>query len=190
MMWNKTQAAARLGIEYPIVQGPFGGGVSSTALASTVSNAGGLGSFGADGLSPDAIVSLVSELRALTDKPFAVNLWVPREVVTAPTEQEFEANLSLLDQYYEELEIERPANPGKYGQDFPAQVRALLEVRPPAFKRLFFRLVVNVGSSRSALRPRPRKVSLSTVQESIASLRVESKLAVTRARSCDRWKTL
>jgi nitronate monooxygenase len=137
MMWNKTQAAARLGIEYPIVQGPFGGGLSSTALASTVSNAGGLGSFGADGLSPDAIVSLVSKLRALTDKPFAVNLWVPREVVTAPTEQEFEANLSLLDQYYEELEIERPANPGKYGQDFPAQVRALLEVRPPAFSFVY-----------------------------------------------------
>lgn len=73
-MWNETQVAARLGIEYPIVQGSFGGGLSSTALVSTVSNAGGLGSFGADGLSPEAITSLVSQLGALTDKPFAVNL--------------------------------------------------------------------------------------------------------------------
>lgn len=136
-MWNRTQAAALLGIEYPIVQGPFGGGLSSTALASTVSNAGGLGSFGADGLSPDAIINLVSELRALTDKPFAVNLWVPRETATVPNEREFEANLSLLDEYYEDLGIARPARPGQYSQDFEAQVHALLDAKPPVFSFVY-----------------------------------------------------
>jgi nitronate monooxygenase len=32
-----------LGIQYPILQGPFGGNLSSVELVSTVSNAGGLG---------------------------------------------------------------------------------------------------------------------------------------------------
>jgi NAD(P)H-dependent flavin oxidoreductase YrpB (nitropropane dioxygenase family) len=44
-MWNDTAAARRLGVQYPIVQGPFGGGFSSVKLAAEVSNAGGLGSY-------------------------------------------------------------------------------------------------------------------------------------------------
>ena len=45
-MWNNTKFTKLLGIDYPIVQGPFGGGLSSVKLTSTVSNTGGLGSFG------------------------------------------------------------------------------------------------------------------------------------------------
>lgn len=43
-MWYNTKATKMLGIEYPILQGPFGGGLSSVNLVATVSNAGGLGS--------------------------------------------------------------------------------------------------------------------------------------------------
>jgi nitronate monooxygenase len=42
-MWNETDATRLLKIAYPIVQGPFGGGLSSVELAATVSNLGGLG---------------------------------------------------------------------------------------------------------------------------------------------------
>lgn len=42
-----NEAARRLGVELPVVQGPFGGGLSTTRLAATVSELGGLGSFGA-----------------------------------------------------------------------------------------------------------------------------------------------
>ena len=44
-MWIDTPAARLLKIQYPIVQGPFGGGASSVQLAAAVSNLGGLGSF-------------------------------------------------------------------------------------------------------------------------------------------------
>jgi NAD(P)H-dependent flavin oxidoreductase YrpB (nitropropane dioxygenase family) len=40
-MWYKTKLTDQLGIQYPIIQGPFGGGPSSVKLLSTVSNAGG-----------------------------------------------------------------------------------------------------------------------------------------------------
>jgi nitronate monooxygenase len=136
-MWNATSAAKKVGIEYPIIQGPFGGGLSTTKLASAVSNAGGLGSFGGDSLDGEGIMKLVAEMRSMTAKPFAVNLWIPRETVAAPTVQEFQYNLSLLEAYYRELGIEPPARPERFGQDFGMQIRALLEARPPVFSFVY-----------------------------------------------------
>lgn len=49
-----------------------------------VSNYGGLGSFGAHGLTPSAIEEVIAELRSLTDKPFAMNLSVSMEDEGAP----------------------------------------------------------------------------------------------------------
>jgi NAD(P)H-dependent flavin oxidoreductase YrpB (nitropropane dioxygenase family) len=43
-MWIDTPATRLLKIQYPIIQGPFGGGASSVELAATVSNLGRLGS--------------------------------------------------------------------------------------------------------------------------------------------------
>lgn len=76
--WNQNRLTAKLGIEYPILQGPLGG-LSSQRLTAAVSNFGGLGSFGAHGLQPDAIKDVISEIRFLTSKPFAMNLWVSME---------------------------------------------------------------------------------------------------------------
>ncbi|WP_431198294.1 nitronate monooxygenase [Leifsonia xyli] len=65
-----------LGVETPIVLGPFGG-MSSVELTATVSEAGGLGSFGLYGFGPDRIHEVARELRERTAKPFALNLWLP-----------------------------------------------------------------------------------------------------------------
>src|SRR5689334_19137922 len=77
-MWADTRISARLGIEYPIIQGPLGG-FSSQRLTAAVSNYGGLGSFGAHGLTPGAIEEVIAELRSMTSRPFAINLWVSME---------------------------------------------------------------------------------------------------------------
>jgi nitronate monooxygenase len=76
--WNQTRVASALRIEYPIIQGPLGG-FSSQRLTAAVSNFGGLGSFGAHGLEPNAIKDVIAEIRSLTEKPFAMNLWVSME---------------------------------------------------------------------------------------------------------------
>ncbi len=41
----KTRLTELLGIEYPIIQGALGGGLSGAELVSAVSNAGGLGTI-------------------------------------------------------------------------------------------------------------------------------------------------
>lgn len=52
--WTGNRLTRRLGVQYPIIQGPLGG-LSSERLAAAVSNFGGLGSFGAHGLKPEKI---------------------------------------------------------------------------------------------------------------------------------------
>ena len=65
-MWTDTEITKRFGIAYPIVQGPLGGGISSATLVAAVSNAGGLGSYGANNL-PPAQINLNSMKRPESD---------------------------------------------------------------------------------------------------------------------------
>ena len=68
-MWNQTRVSERLGIRYPIIQGPFGGGLSTIPLTAVISNAGGMGSFGAHHLSPVEIKETVAAIRSRTNEP-------------------------------------------------------------------------------------------------------------------------
>ena len=92
--WNENRLTAKLGIDYPVIQGPLGG-LSSQKLTAAVSNFGGLGSFGAHGLAPEAIKDVIAEIRSLTSKPFAMNLWVSMEDEGARTSDENAFNRSL-----------------------------------------------------------------------------------------------
>ncbi len=134
-----TEATQRLGITHPIVQGPFGGGLSTATLAATVSNLGGLGSYGAHVLAPDQLGPLTAELRALTARPFALNLWVSDHDPggLALTEAEFDRVFARFEPYFRELGVARPAMPARYGQRFDDQVEALLAAAPPVFSFVF-----------------------------------------------------
>src|SRR5580698_4860731 len=92
--WNQNRLTAKLGIDYPIIQGPLGG-LSSQRLTAAVSNFGGLGSFGAHGLAPEAIKDVIAQIRSLTSRPFAMNLWVSMEDTGARTSNETSFNRSL-----------------------------------------------------------------------------------------------
>src|SRR3974390_1877364 len=104
-MWTRTAVTEKLNIRLPIIQGPFGGGPSSIELAAAVSNAGGLGSFGAYSLSADQIKQLVGDLRAQTPHAFAINLLGPFTSVheTRITEAAYRSAVALLQPYYDEV---------------------------------------------------------------------------------------
>lgn len=68
-----TRLTKLLGIEHPIVQG----GMAWTAtaeLSAAVSNAGGLGVIGAGHMPTDVLRAEIRNTKALTDRPFGVNL--------------------------------------------------------------------------------------------------------------------
>ena len=62
-MWNKTKFTNLLGYKYPIVQGPFGGGLVFCRITSIVSNAGALGSFGGQPFTSKEIIETCNEIR-------------------------------------------------------------------------------------------------------------------------------
>jgi len=139
-MWNDNALTRRLPLRHPIIQGPFGGGLSSIALLVAVSEAGGLGSFGIHHLAPDAILELARDIRARTGKPYGLNLWVsdrdPGGELLSP--EQFAQGVQRYRPYYDELGAAPPSQPPpQVGQDFGAQMEAVLEARPPVFSFVF-----------------------------------------------------
>ncbi|HEX8631777.1 MAG TPA: nitronate monooxygenase [Catenuloplanes sp.] len=161
-----TRLTRLLGAEVPIIQGPFGGGLSSVALTAAVSGAGGLGSFGANHLDPDAITDLVAELRAAVpaNRPFNVNLWVPhpQEAALRPAPADFER----LRPIYDRLGIPAPT---AYTPPpaFDDQVDALLAAQPPVIS-----FVMGTPSARVVAEARRRGIvtigTATTVDEAAA----------------------
>ena len=132
--WSKTRVSSRLGIEYPIIQGPLGG-LSTQQLTATVSNFGGLGSFGAHGLSPSAIKDVIAEIRVLTSKPFAINLWVSMEDEGARTfgSEAFSRSLAPLAGHIQSLGGTLPTYKPYAPVKFEDQARVLLDAKVPVF---------------------------------------------------------
>lgn len=169
-MWHKTPFSEMLNLRYPIVQGPFGGGHSSAELVAAVTNAGGLGSFGAMGLAPEELGGLCASIRDLTDGPFAVNLWVSTEDDDARDDtiaQRYDEALAPLMPLFEELSIAPPPLAPPSPHDFEAQAEALINAAPPAFSFVF-----GVPSADILERCRARNIvtmgTATTVEEAIA----------------------
>jgi nitronate monooxygenase len=87
----KTRITELLGIQYPILCGGMQW-LSRAELAAAVSNAGGLGFLTAATFTSKAdLVSEIRKTKALTDKPFGVNISMLPEVVKGELTDEFVA---------------------------------------------------------------------------------------------------
>ncbi len=69
----KKNLCELLGIKYPILQGGMAW-VATAELAAAVSNAGGLGLIGAGHMPPEPLRAEIQKAKALTTKPFGVNI--------------------------------------------------------------------------------------------------------------------
>jgi nitronate monooxygenase len=136
--WNENRLTAKLGIDYPLIQGPLGG-LSSQKLTAAVSNFGGLGSFAAHSLTPGAIKEAIAEIRSLTSKPFAMNLWVSMEDEGARTSDEnaFNRSLAPLAVHIAALGAPRPGYKPYPWMRFEDQARVLLDEKVPVFSFIY-----------------------------------------------------
>ncbi len=98
----------QLGIAHPIILAPMAGGAGTPELVAAVSNAGGLGSWGGAYSTPQQILDAAKQIRALTSKPFGINLFAggyePRPVDPAPM-------LDLMAQVHADLGLPPPKLP-------------------------------------------------------------------------------
>jgi enoyl-[acyl-carrier protein] reductase II len=69
----RTRLTEKLGIEHPVMLAGMGG-VSYHELVASVSEAGGFGCLGASTMSPSRMVEEMAGVRALTKRPFGVDL--------------------------------------------------------------------------------------------------------------------
>jgi len=90
----KNRITELLGIRYPIVQGGMQW-VGRAELAAAVSNAGGLGTLGAlTQPTPEDLGREIERCRAMTDKPFSVNVTMLPTVNPPPYERIFDVIVS------------------------------------------------------------------------------------------------
>src|ERR1700749_2953559 len=138
-MWYNTRASEILGIQYPILQGPFGGNLSSVELVSTVSNAGGLGGYGAYTLSPHEIIEVDQQIKTATNKPYNINLWVSDTdaVDGSVSDEQFQQAQALFKPYFDEHGIDLPGKPAPFKSRFENQVEVILHQKPPVFSFMF-----------------------------------------------------
>eukprot|EP01037_Dinobryon_pediforme_P016976 gene16976-17163_t len=116
----------RFGLRLPILLAPMAG-ACPPSLAIAVANAGGLGSCGALLMPPQAIASWAAEVRAGSNGPFQLNLWVPDPAPVRDRVRE--------ERVRDFLGYWGPAVAADAGDakpvDFAAQCEALLEAAPP-----------------------------------------------------------
>ncbi|UFT98417.1 nitronate monooxygenase [Radiobacillus kanasensis] len=93
-----------LQIQYPIIQAPMAGGVTTSKLVTEVSNTGGLGMIGAGYMTPEQILEQIREIKELTSNTFGINLFVPNEFVG--TENEIEQANQFLKPIREQLHLQ------------------------------------------------------------------------------------
>ena len=119
----------RLDIEHPLIQAPMSGS-TPPSLVAAVSNAGGLGSLGAGYLEPQAILDQAAQIRALSDRPYAIGLFILPDA--------FEADLAAVAKAREQLDALmeregldiRTTMPAQWAPRYSDQFAALCEARP------------------------------------------------------------
>ncbi len=88
----KTKLCDMLGIEYPILSAGMGPNLmgettgAPVELVVAVSEAGGLGVLGGSGMSVKELREAIREIRSKTDKPFGVDILLPRDLAVTALE--------------------------------------------------------------------------------------------------------
>lgn len=128
-----TPLSESLGLRLPIIQAPMAGGPTTPELVAAVSAAGALGSFGFAYTQPDEMKKQAASVRAKTDRPFGINLFVaPQPGPIDPVHQS--AVLAALSPWYAEMGLPTPqAAKPPYAPDLQAQLAAVAEIRPAVF---------------------------------------------------------
>ena len=124
-----------LGTRVPIVLAPFGG-LSSIPLVAAVSKAGGLGSYGLYGYDGDRILETAAGIRAATDRPFALNIWLPTGDEVTPG-SEHDTYAAALAPFFAEVGVEIPTRPERYLPPLEEQLEAIWEAAPAVLSVVF-----------------------------------------------------
>jgi len=126
-----TPFSEKLGLRLPLIAAPMAGGPTTPELVVASSAAGALGSFGFAYTQPDEMKRQAAMVRAKTDKPFGINLFVSPQPGPIPSQEDA---LEAVTDYYREMGLPTP-EPVKppYAPNLEAQFKAIEEIGPRVF---------------------------------------------------------
>ncbi len=129
---RKMSMQELLKIRYPIIQAPMAGTDSAEFVAASC-NAGVLGSLGAQYRTPEEITKAIADIRKLTDRPFAVNLFSLSNL-TKPSNVQISEARESLKRYYIQFGILPPSTDSVTTMIDPeAQLKAIVDAGVPVF---------------------------------------------------------
>lgn len=127
-----------LAIDHPIIKAPMAGGADSPALVAAASEAGGMGFIGGAYLNPQQLAADCAAVRALTRKPFGVNLFAPELVPERPTYTD--TAIQALSPFHTAMDIPPPHLEGHQGHSFEQQLETVLNSEASVLSFTFGRL--------------------------------------------------
>ena len=130
-----SRVCEKLQITYPIIQAGMAGTIVTPELVAAVSNSGGLGTLGAGYMSPEQIRLAIRMIRQLTDKPFAINLFITKEVEI--DEKQVEETQNLLKPIREKLQLGIAKRMLHLPKNYKEQLQVLIEENVPVFSFTF-----------------------------------------------------
>ena len=127
---GKIGLTSRLGLQYPIIQGPLRVLVLSAAYGGRFGTMEGSDRPALTALGRRRSVTLFAQIAGLTPKPFAMNLWVSMEDEGAwtSTEEAFHRSLAPLAKHIESVGGAKPTYLPYEPIRFEDQVQVLLDV--------------------------------------------------------------
>lgn len=123
-----------LHIQYPIIQAPMAGGVTTSKLVVEVSSFGGLGMVGAGYMTPNQLREQIREIKQLTSNPFGINLFVPKKYEVI--ENEVQTINQILKPIREQLNLPQSENYeipsfNHVNKTFIEQIKVVIEEKIP-----------------------------------------------------------
>lgn len=135
-MWSDRRILDLLAIEHPIIQAPMAS-ASNAELVGAVSEAGGLGSYGAAGDRPDRLRSVVRAIRQRTSRSFNVNLFSAHTEAFDRDARPGPRLAERLEAYHRELDVGPVPEPGPLFGPAEEQFRVLVEEGVPVISLHF-----------------------------------------------------
>lgn len=131
----RSEISALLGIQYPVFQGGMAW-IADAKLAAAVSEAGGLGIISAMNTDSDWLRTEIRKTRALTDKPFGVNIMLMSPAAAETAQVVVEEGVPVV--------TTGAGNPARYMEGWRATG---IKVIPVVASVAFARLMERIGAS-------------------------------------------
>jgi nitronate monooxygenase len=132
----QTRLTELLRIEQPIVAAPMAGGPTTPELVAAVANAGALGTIAGAMSTADELRAAIRAVRALTQRPFAVNLFAPLPP-PRPKPETVAAVQRVVAPHRERLGLPQPEPPPPRAWPFDDQLAVVVDEHVPVVSFAF-----------------------------------------------------